>query len=34
MTTTTATLVARKGDENAVKKLIDLIRERGYERYL
>lgn len=29
-----ATLVARKGDENAVKKLIDLIRERGYERYL
>ena len=29
-----ATLVARKGDENAVKKLIELIRERGYERYL
>jgi mannose-1-phosphate guanylyltransferase len=29
-----ATLVARKGDENAVKKLIDLIRERGCERYL
>lgn len=29
-----ATLVARKGDENAIKKLIDLIRERGYERYL
>lgn len=29
-----ATLVARKGDENAVKRLIELIRERGYERYL
>jgi len=29
-----ATLVARKGDENAVKKLIEQIRERGYERYL
>jgi len=29
-----ATLVARKGDENAVKKLIEQIRERGFERYL
>lgn len=29
-----ATLVAKKGDENAVKELITLIRERGYERYL
>ncbi len=29
-----ATLVAERGDENAVKKLIDLIREKGYERYL
>jgi mannose-1-phosphate guanylyltransferase len=32
--TADATLVARKGDENAVKKLIDLMRERGHERYL
>ena len=29
-----ATLVARKGDENAIKQLIDVIRERGYVRYL
>jgi mannose-1-phosphate guanylyltransferase len=29
-----ATLVARNDDENAIKKLVDLIRERGYERFL
>ncbi len=29
-----ATLVAERGDENAVKKLIELIRERGYGRFL
>ncbi|QDT63023.1 mannose-1-phosphate guanylyltransferase [Calycomorphotria hydatis] len=29
-----ATLVAQKGDENAIKKLIELIRENGYEQYL
>ena len=32
--TADATLVARNDDENAVKKLVDLIRERGYERFL
>ena len=32
--TPAATLVARKGDENAVKRLIDQIRERGLEWYL
>jgi len=29
-----ATLVAKKGDENAVKKLVELIAENGYERFL
>ena len=27
-----ATLVVRNDDENAIKKLVDLIRERGYEK--
>jgi mannose-1-phosphate guanylyltransferase len=29
-----ATLVARADDENAVKKLVELLKERGYERFL
>jgi len=29
-----ATLVARKGDENAVKQLVELIQEHGYDRFL
>lgn len=29
-----ATLVASKDDENAIKKLVDKIRELGYERFL
>lgn len=29
-----ATLVARKGDENAVRELVALIEEHGYERFL
>jgi mannose-1-phosphate guanylyltransferase len=29
-----ATLVARKDDEESIRKLIELLRERGYERFL
>ncbi len=29
-----ATLVARKDDENAMKKLVELIEQQGYERFL
>lgn len=29
-----ATLVANKNDENSIRKLVDLIAERGYERFL
>jgi mannose-1-phosphate guanylyltransferase len=29
-----ATLVARKDDEEGIRKLIQLIRERGHERFL
>jgi len=29
-----ATLVAKKGDENAIKRLIAEIRDRGYDQYL
>ena len=29
-----ATLVARKDDENAIKQLVALLEERGYERFL
>jgi mannose-1-phosphate guanylyltransferase len=29
-----ATLVARKDDEEGIRKLVELLRERGYERFL
>ena len=29
-----ATLVARKDDEEGIRKLVQLIRERGHERFL
>ena len=29
-----ATLVARRGDEDAIRKLIELLKERGDERFL
>lgn len=29
-----ATLIARKDDESAIKKLVNLLEERGYERFL
>jgi len=29
-----ATLVARKDDEESIRRLIEILRERGYERFL
>jgi mannose-1-phosphate guanylyltransferase len=29
-----ATLVARKDDEEGIRKLVQLLRESGYERFL
>ncbi len=29
-----ATLVARKDDEESIRKLVQTLRERGYERFL
>jgi mannose-1-phosphate guanylyltransferase len=29
-----ATLVARKDDEESIRRLVQTLRERGYERFL